>query len=242
MIAPTPFFSDRGCHVRILEEAIALKNLGYKVRICTYHLGREIEGIKTHRIIRIPWYSKVSAGPSIHKFLLDFFLLWTVFRVCLEEKPDILHAHLHEGIVIGWIPKLLFNLPLIADLQGSLTGELIQHHFIKEGGLFHRFFQWVESRISQIPDVILISSKQVLKELPENIPHIKEKVAVIPDGVDTRRFIPAPSWDRCADRFGISRDVKIVGFLGVLTDYQGVSILLEAIPPVVEARSLNHLT
>ena len=35
MIAPTPFFSDRGCHVRILEEARALQRAGAAVTIGT---------------------------------------------------------------------------------------------------------------------------------------------------------------------------------------------------------------
>ena len=33
MLAPTPFFADRGCHVRILEEARALLPLGVELRL-----------------------------------------------------------------------------------------------------------------------------------------------------------------------------------------------------------------
>src|SRR5205823_13874044 len=39
MIAPTSFFSDYGCHVRILEEARGLQGCGHRVVICTYHHG-----------------------------------------------------------------------------------------------------------------------------------------------------------------------------------------------------------
>jgi len=34
-IAPTAFFGDYGCHVRIMEETLALEKLGSKVTICT---------------------------------------------------------------------------------------------------------------------------------------------------------------------------------------------------------------
>lgn len=44
MIAPTSFFADYGCHVRILEEARILKKLGCRVTICTYHNGRNLPG------------------------------------------------------------------------------------------------------------------------------------------------------------------------------------------------------
>jgi len=71
MIAPTPFFADRGCHVRIYEEARILQSLGNKVIIYTYHNGRNISGIKIKRIMNIPWYKKLEAGPSYHMFYLD---------------------------------------------------------------------------------------------------------------------------------------------------------------------------
>ncbi|MGC8833187.1 MAG: glycosyltransferase family 4 protein, partial [Armatimonadota bacterium] len=71
MVAPTPFFADRGCHVRILEEARALQNIGHKVVVVTYHNGRNVPGVEVRRIPRIPWYKKLEAGPSIHKCYLD---------------------------------------------------------------------------------------------------------------------------------------------------------------------------
>ena len=42
MVAPTSFFLDYGCHVRILEEARALQALGHKITILTYYLGRDL--------------------------------------------------------------------------------------------------------------------------------------------------------------------------------------------------------
>ena len=74
MLAPTPFFADRGCHVRIYEEARTLAALGHRVEIVTYHIGRDLPGIITHRIPAIPWYRKLEAGPSWHKPYLDILL------------------------------------------------------------------------------------------------------------------------------------------------------------------------
>ena len=104
VIAPTPFFADRGCHVRILGEVQALQEFGHEIKVCTYHLGKEIDGIDTVRTPRMPWYQKLSAGPSIHKVYIDGFLLLKVLRVCKAFRPDVIHAHLHEGIVIGKVP------------------------------------------------------------------------------------------------------------------------------------------
>jgi len=42
MVAPVPFFVDRGTPMRILEESLALERRGVEVNIVTYHLGRNI--------------------------------------------------------------------------------------------------------------------------------------------------------------------------------------------------------
>lgn len=38
-IAPTPFFADRGCYMRILGEIQALQRWGHEVPLVTYHPG-----------------------------------------------------------------------------------------------------------------------------------------------------------------------------------------------------------
>ena len=85
MIAPTPFFADRGCHVKILEEIKTLSKRNIKITLVTYHIGRDIEGIDIHRIINIPWYKKLDAGPSIHKYYLDLLLAAKALKVA-EKK------------------------------------------------------------------------------------------------------------------------------------------------------------
>jgi hypothetical protein len=42
MLAPTPFFSDRGCHIRVLNSYLRLKNQGHKITLLTYPLGRDV--------------------------------------------------------------------------------------------------------------------------------------------------------------------------------------------------------
>src|SRR4051794_1135247 len=80
MVAPTPYFSDRGCHVRIYEEAKALQAQGHRLLIVTYHLGRDMDGIETLRIPTVPWYRKTSAGPSWHKPYLDVLLFFRALK------------------------------------------------------------------------------------------------------------------------------------------------------------------
>ena len=128
MIAPTPFFADRGCHVRILEEAKALESLNNEVTFYTYHNGRNIPDYNIKRICNIPWYNKLEAGPSYHMLYLDALLSLYSLQGSYSSNPDIIHAHLHEGVFIGkFCSRLRFNKkPLVFDVQGSLTGEMLK--------------------------------------------------------------------------------------------------------------------
>ena len=108
MIAPTSFFADYGCHVRILEHARGLVERGYDVVLCTYHTGRDVDGLNIYRTPRIPWRKHAEVGSSWHKMFLDVFLCMLVLWVALRHRPRVLHAYLHEGALIGAIVGVVF--------------------------------------------------------------------------------------------------------------------------------------
>jgi glycosyltransferase involved in cell wall biosynthesis len=228
MIAPTPYFSDRGCHVRIYEEARTLQKMNIDVRIATYHLGRNMGEIPTYRIPPIPWYKKKSAGPSWHKPYLDLILLFKSLQICRTFRPDIIHAHLHEGVFIAQFLKKLQRIPLLFDCQGSLTVEMVDHRFIKNGTLLYRFFLFLERYLNSCADYIITSSGPSAKYLAEDPSGAGYNIKAVIDGVDTEFFKPYPK-DEIRKKYGLPTDLPLVAFLGVLNSYQGIDILLDAI-------------
>src|SRR5438045_2673655 len=107
MLAPTSFFADYGCHVRILEEILSLQEAGHSVTVCAYHMGDEVAGINIKRSLDVPWHKGVQVGSSRHKLYFDAMLALKAAQVAWREKPDIIHAHLHEGALIGFPVKWL---------------------------------------------------------------------------------------------------------------------------------------
>ncbi len=135
MIAPTSFFADYGCHVRIREEARILSALGCRVTITTYHNGRDIDGLDIRRTLSIPWRQGYEVGSSRHKIAFDALLFLRTLGALRQVRPDVIHAHLHEGALIGVALSRLSGIPLVFDYQGSLTSEMVDHHFISPQGL-----------------------------------------------------------------------------------------------------------
>lgn len=227
MLAPTPYFSDRGCHVRIYEEAKALHALGVDVRIITYHLGRDLPPIPTYRTWSVPWYNKREAGPSWHKPYLDIFLLYRALQVAKKFKPDIVHAHLHEGAFIGILLKKWLKIPLLFDYQGSLTAEIAAHGFVAKGSHLYRLFACLEQAINRGADLIVTSSTSSAATLETDWKVPSSSVATVIDGVDADFFKPLEK-EEPKKKLHLPLGVTIIGFLGLLNEYQGVDILLQA--------------
>lgn len=239
MIAPTPFFADRGCHVRIYEEARAVQLLGNTVEIVTYHIGRDLPGITTHRIPQIPWYSKLEAGPSWHKPYLDVLLFFKALSVARRLKPDLIHAHLHEGAFIGSLLKKVLRIPLLFDCQGSLTGEIVDHGFVGKSSFVTAIFSRLESFINKSADTIITSSTPAAAELVMSWGVPQGGVTAVTDGVNTAEFFPS---DKAEARrmLHLPEHVPVAAFLGLFNRYQGVDLLLEVISLLKKRGSRTH--
>jgi len=242
MVVPTPFFADRGCHVRVYGEARILQEMGNKVTIYTYHNGRNLPRLDIRRIMNIPWYNKLEAGPSYHKFYLDILLLMKLLKGAICNKPDIIHAHLHEGAFLGSILARFKNIPLVFDFQGSLSGEIIEHGFLREKSVFFCLFKTLERFINNSADAIIVSSLDSVELLQKEFGVSKDKFHIVEDGIDIEVFKP-DSHDKSKRRKELSlpdNNKEIVIYQGLLNRYQGIDHLLEAIPLLLKKNKKVH--
>ena len=239
MIAPTPFFGDRGCHVRILEEVRALRRHDVEVLVATYHVGRDVPEVRTVRAMRLPWVRQLPVGFSIHKPGLDLLLLIAAARAARRFRPDVIHGHLHEGAVLAVVLGRLLGRPAVADLQGSLTGELVDHRTIPARGPLPALARVLERASLRGPVKLLASSASFARELVERGGG-GDRVIALPDGVDPEVFRPGLPTDELRRALRLE-DRRVVVFLGILTSYQGVDDLLAAWPAVTAAVPDAHL-
>jgi len=242
MVAPTSFFADYGCHVRIREEARILAALGCRVTICTYHSGRDIDGLDIRRTLSIPWRKGYEVGSSRHKIAFDGLLFLSTLGVLPGVRPDVIHAHLHEGALIGEVLSRLFRVPMVFDYQGSLTSEMVDHHFIARTGRWFEPLRRLERSIDHAAPHILTSSANAAHQLVEAFGCPQARVTPIADCVDTEMFRPLPESERLRVRraWGIPDGNTVVVYLGKLAEYQGTGHLLRAARLVCEARSDVH--
>lgn len=245
MIAPTSFFSDYGCSVRILEEAKVLRRLGNQITLCTYRNGRDIDGLTIHRTPSIPFREHYEVGSSPHKIAFDLLLFWTVLFTALRQHPDVIHAHMHEGALIGLLVGRLLGIPVLFDFQGSLTSEMVDHGFLEQGSVFYRPLRWLETIVDRRASVVLTSSQNAKQFLVDDFGCQPEKVLPVPDCVDAENFYPRSDDEKAAlsqrrIELGIPPGRQVVVYLGLLADYQGTDALLQAAAFVVKQRQDAH--
>lgn len=246
VIAPTPFFSDRGTHIRILEEALALEKRGHSLMIATYHIGSELPKsletkIDVRRIRRwIFWYKKLEAGPDWQKIILNLMLIRKSFYLACTWKPDIIHGHLHEGVLIGWIVRKIFfwrKLKLVADFHGSLTKEMLSHSYLRVG-ILRRIFEMIERWIDKLGDVAVASSWNNAKEISET--RGLQSVFTILDGARLGMFDGLPEVSELRKTYNIPLDKIVIVYTGALIPNKGIKLLLDAVPLVCEKYKEAH--
>jgi len=249
-IAPTAFFGDYGCHVRIVEEVSALARRGVHTSIATYPFGRDLEGLRIERAPRLLGKRRIDPGSSFRKFPMDAALTALALRVAVREHPDLIHGHLHEGALIGWAVARPRNVPLVFDFQGSLTSEMLDHGFLVRGGLSYPTFRALEGWIVKRADAIVTSTRHGADVLIREFGCPTDRIALVPDAVDVHRFRPLFELagedghvTRAADlrkQLGIPPDRRVVGYLGLLAEYQGITHLLRAAQLLVQRGGNAH--
>lgn len=242
MVAPTSFFADYGCHVRILEEARTLQKLGQQVTIATYANGKDVPGVEIVRTLPIPWRQHYEVGSSRHKILFDALMGFKLLGMIARGGYDVIHAHLHEGALLGIGLGWLRGLPTVFDFQGSMTEEMIDHHFLTRDSRVYGSLRRLEQRIDRSASMIFTSTTNARQLLIDDFGVDPHRVETLPDCVNSENFRPAstyPPEELTALRreLGIPDGNQVIVYLGLLAEYQGISHLLTAFSRVRKRRA-----
>jgi glycosyltransferase involved in cell wall biosynthesis len=241
MVAPTSFFADYGCHVRILEEARVLERMGHAVTVVTYANGGAADGLTIERTISIPWRQDYEVGSSRHKILFDLLLSTKVGGMLAVQRFDVIHAHLHEGALLGLAMGWLQGIPTVFDFQGSMTEEMIDHRFLERQsplyGPLRRLEQWINRR----SPVVFTNSANAHRHLVDDFGVNPRHLRALPDCVNCDVFVPASQYPdgellELRRSLGIPDGNRVITYLGLLAEYQGTTHLLEAFRTLREER------
>ena len=105
VIAPHPFFEERGTPIAVRAVLESLSELGHELHVLTYHIGQEVQipNCHVHRIPRIPGVADVPPGLSFKKLLCDAVLSAKSLKLVREMDFDLVVGFLLP-VTRGWLP------------------------------------------------------------------------------------------------------------------------------------------
>ncbi len=147
--------------------------------------------------------------------------------------------------MLGWFLSKLTGAPLVFDFQGSLTSEMMDHHFLGEDSWTYTPLLWLETRINRAASVLLTSSQHAADLLKREFGVPEGRIYPTPDCVNADAFSPEVLSDtdkrELRDELGVPHRKQVIVYLGLLAEYQGTGLILEAIQLLKQERDDFHL-
>jgi len=114
--------------------------------------------------------------------MLYIRMTWAAIRLHRSFRPEVVHCgHILPEAPVAWVLKKLFGTPYVVYIHGEEAA--IQRHYKWKRRLMPRFYNAAAAVIANSRNGV---------ELLEDLGVRKDRIRVIPLGVDPQRFTPAP--------------------------------------------------
>ena len=223
----------RGTPLAVLALLRALGGLGHQVDLLSFPQGQDVPvpGVRQLRSLRLP-VGRVRAGASLAKLLLDVpFMLRAFWRMAVG-RYDVVHAVEEAAHLAAPLARLL-RLPLVVDVDSSVSDQLVESGFARRGPLLWAARGLEDHALRHAAAVVTVCtslSERVRARAPAaRVFQIEDPPLV--DGT------PPPAAEVDALRAELSLDARpVLLYSGNFEPYQGVPLLLAAVAALPEAQ------
>jgi PEP-CTERM/exosortase A-associated glycosyltransferase len=154
-------------------------------------------------------------------------------EVVAQFRPDILHAHspVLTALAADGVAKR-HGLPLIYEIRAFWEDAAVGNGTGREGTLKYRAIRALETRAARRADAVAVICEALRADLVARGID-PAKIMVSPNGVDLDLFgDPPPRDDALAGELGLG-NADVIGFIGSFYDYEGLDVLIAAMPGLV---------
>lgn len=218
-------YSHAGGPVVAYHLAFNMAQRGHKVDIFTTAIGSKsfIENYDNINIYRYPTSFRIGRANISFK----------MFQEALKYSVDLVHVHSGSFPIVGLAAMRHAkreNIPLVFTYHGDVQ----ESH----GGLIRRMGisfcnKYLIDKVLSYARVIISLSENYIDE-SRFLRKYRDKIVVIPNGVNIEDFDIPYSKKECREKLGLPADEKIVLFFGNLVRYKGPDILVRAMPSILK--------
>lgn len=229
LLAPQPFYQDRGTPIAVAHVLASLSRAGVDVDVLTFPIGRDIELPHVHITRAGPSFGiiQVPVGFSASKLLFDTSLAWRAWRMCAARRYSAIYA-VEEAMLTALVLGRRFGVPLIYDMQSSIPDQLTRHWFFGTWPM-QSFLRWLEGRFIRASSVVACSMglhTDILARFPGTAIEAWRYPVAAPAA-------PALTAQQQRRVLGIADTAPIVYYGGNFAEYQGIGVLRTAMRQVL---------
>ena len=216
---PPNVYGGAGVHVsHLVGELARLENRAHQVRVLCF--GDQQERTRNLEVLGVTTHVEPAADSQGQK-LVD--ILGRVASMAgVPGETDVIHAHTWYTHLAGCLLRQVLDAPLVLT-----THSLEPHRPWKEEQLArgYRASCWIERTAFQEADGVIAVSRAMKDDVRRIYAVPDERVTVIPNAVDHRRFRPVENPGVLA-RYGIDPEVPYVLLVSRITRQKGISHFL----------------
>jgi glycosyltransferase involved in cell wall biosynthesis len=230
VVAPQPFYQDRGTPIALRQVLEALSQLEYGVDLLTFPLGEDIAlpGLRIFRAGNPVGIQDVPIGFSLRKLALDASLVGALNTRLSRTSYTCVHA-VEEAAFPAVVMGRRRGIPTLYDMQSSLPEQLLKHSV---------------ARIPPVPMALGVAERWLLNRADLVVASVglAERVRRVSPGARVRewRFPSGRVGEHAAEadglrrRLGVSDAAPVVLYSGTFEAYQGLEHLIGAAPLILE--------
>lgn len=197
------------------------------------------EDVDGYRFFRTSPLGPISSRlPVVDQLAVIEKLTRRLHEVTVRVQPDILHAHspVLNGIAALRVGKRL-GLPVVYEVRAFWEDAAADHGTTREDSIRYRLTRRLETSVLRRAQAVAVICEGLKSDIIARglNPH---KVTVIPNAVDIDRFRIGGMPDQTlVGRYDL-KNRKVLGFVGSFYAYEGLALLLRALPSIL-AREPN---
>lgn len=198
----------------------------------------EIDGLRFHRVNAVG--GMTSRLPVIRQIDVIKSLRRRLHEVVAKSSPDVLHAHSPclVGVATLGVGRR-HGIPVVYELRALWEDAAVDHGTSAEGGLRYRASRALETYVLRRADAITTICEGLRQDISSRGID-EDEVTVVPNAVDIDRFsVDTPRDTALARSLGVDGPT-VIGYIGSLINYEGLHLLVEAIPRLLARDSDLH--
>jgi glycosyltransferase involved in cell wall biosynthesis len=118
------------------------------------------------------------------------------------------------------------RIPTIYEMRGMWEESHAIRHQTSEKSLQYRIIHFLEGIAFRRADICCVIGEGLKQEVLRRGIH-RDRIVIVPNGVDTRTFVPGPRDPKLAEHWGL-RDAVVMGYIGSFSRYERLDLLVEA--------------